>query len=468
MRWGALFIMMTRRQAIQTMEAAVGLAAQTQSVDAQLKKAENRRRPNVIVIVADDNGSTDLGCYGASDLHTPHLDSLAAQGVRLTQFYSAAPVCSASRAGVLTGRAPMRTTVTGNAASQRDQPGALPPDEVTLAQMFREAGYATACIGKWHLGYTHDTMPNAHGFDHAFGHIGGCIDSWSHFFYWSGPNVHDLYRNGKEIYAGGRFFADLMVEEAIQFLHAHHDRPFFLYFPPNMPHYPYQPEPKWLDHFAHLPFPRRLYAAWMAMMDERIGALLKRLDEHNLRENTIVIYQSDHGHSTEERAFFGGGSAGPYRGAKFSLYEGGIRVPALISWPGHLPENAVRSQMAWGCDWLPTLAALCDLPLPQRTLDGKSLVPLLQSDDAASPHEALVWAWNDPKAPQWAVHEDHWKLIGRPWDTSVNANTKPEEGVRLYHLENDIGERKNLAAQHPDIAAGLQHRYDAWISGLSK
>jgi arylsulfatase A len=380
--------------------------------------------------------------------------------VRLDRFYSAAPVCSPSRAGLLTGRAPLRCGVTGNAASQRDQPGALPAREVTLAQMFRDAGYATACIGKWHLGYTPDTMPNAHGFEHAFGHMGGCIDSWSHFFYWSGPNIHDLYRNGKEIYAGGRFFSDMMVEEADRFLTAQRKRPFFLYFTPNMPHYPYQPDPKWLEHFRNLPIPRRLYAAFLAMMDERIGRLLKRVDDLGMSENTIVVYQSDHGHSTEERAFFGGGSAGPFRGAKFSLYDGGIRVPALISWPGKLPAGAVRDQLAWGCDWLPTLADLCGVTPAGRVLDGKSLVPVLQSNAAPSPHERLVWSGGAGSTASWAIREGDWKLLGRPLDTSVNGAAKPEEGVRLYHLAEDIGERNDLAGAHPEIVTRLQSRYE--------
>jgi arylsulfatase A-like enzyme len=427
---------------------------------------EEKRPPNVIVIVSDDNGSVDLGCYGASDLHTPHLDGLAARGVRFTQFYSAAPVCSASRAGILTGRAPMRTGLLGNSSSERNLPGGLPARETTLAQLFKHAGYTTACIGKWHLGYTPETMPSARGFDVQFGHMGGCIDSWSHFFYWSGPNVHDLYRDGKEIYAAGKLFADLIVNEAEKFVSANRDRPFFLYFAPNMPHYPLQPDPAWLRRFRDLPLPRRLYAGWMAMMDERVGALLAHLDRLGLREDTIVIYQSDHGHSTEERAFWGGGSAGPYRGAKFSLYEGGIRMPAIISWPSHLPEGAVRAQMAWGCDWLPTLLELCGLPPAGHTIDGKSIAAILHPAESPGPHETLIWAWADWNRPQWAVRHGEWKLLGRPWDTTKSNETKPEEGTRLYNLAQDIGEQTDLSAQHPHIASDLQARYDAWIAAI--
>ena len=173
-------------------------------------------RPNVIVILTDDQGSVDAHCYGAQDLETPAMDSIAAHGVRFTQFYSAAPVCSPSRAGLLTGRYPLRAGLTGNASSHKGGPG-MPP-QATLAKMFKAAGYATAHIGKWHLGFTPETMPNGQGFDYSFGHMGGCIDNFSHFFYWEGPNRHDLYRNGQEVYYPGRFFPDLMIEEAHRFL----------------------------------------------------------------------------------------------------------------------------------------------------------------------------------------------------------------------------------------------------------
>ena len=207
--------------------------------------------------------------------------------------------------------------------------------------MFKAAGYATAHVGKWHLGFAKGMTPNEQGFDDSFGFLGGCIDNYSHFFYWHGPNRHDLWRNGKEVHHDGQFFPELMVAEAGRFIEANRSRPFFMYFALNMPHYPYQGYAKWLDRYRSLPHPRREYAAFVSTLDENLGRLLARLDELGLRENTIVVFQSDNGHSTEERAFFGGGSAGPYRGAKFSLFEGGIRLPAIISWPGHLPEGQV-------------------------------------------------------------------------------------------------------------------------------
>jgi arylsulfatase A-like enzyme len=421
-------------------------------------------KPNVIVILTDDQGAADAGCYGSQDLKTPHIDALASQGVRFSQFYSGAPVCSPSRAALLTGRYPLRCGVLGNASSQRDQASGLPADEVTLAEMFKAAGYTTAHIGKWHLGYTPATMPNAQGFDFSFGHMGGCIDNWSHFYYWSGPNVHDLHRNGTEVHLDGQYFPDLLVAEAKQFITKNRDRPFFIYFAINLPHYPYQPDTEWLDRYSDLPHPRRLYAAFVSSMDQRIGALLQSVDSLGLRERTIVVFQSDNGHSTEERAHFGGGSAGPYRGAKFSLFEGGIRLPAIISWPGQLPTGVTRDQLAHTCDWMPTLAELCGVPLLNKDVDGKSLVPVLRSGSAPSPHAVLHWQVGAGKNAQWAVREGKWKLIGNAWDTSNGDKAQARIPLFLANVEADPGEQTNLAEQEQSQTTRLRKLHEQWVS----
>lgn len=418
-------------------------------------------QPNVVLILADDQGSVDAGCYGSSDLHTPNLDRLANRGVRFTQFYSAAPVCSPSRAGLLTGRWPARAGVPDNCASQRGGKGALPTEEVTLAEMFRTAGYATAHVGKWHIGYTPETSPGAQGFDHSFGHMGGCIDNFSHFFYWSGPNVHDLWRNGTEVFHPGEFFPDLMLREARQFMERHRDRPFFMYYALNTPHYPYQGDPKWLEHFKHLPYPRNLYAAFLAAQDERLGGLLDHIDALGLRERTIVVYQSDNGHSTEERAHFGGGSAGPYRGAKFSLFEGGIRLPAIISWPGTLPQGGVRPQVAHACDWFPTLAELAGVKVPAVHLDGRSLGPVIRDAEAPSPHRDHPLHWQVGAGPNaaWAVREGDWKLIGNTRDTSRGDTQAPHVSMFLVNLNQDPAEQTNRASEHPEIVDRFRQRH---------
>lgn len=424
--------------------------------------AETTARPNVILILADDQGSVDLGCYGAKDLHTPHLDALAGSGVRLTQFYSAAPVCSPSRAGTLTGRWPVRAGVPGNCASQRGGAGGLPPSELTMAEMFKAAGYATAHIGKWHIGYTPETSPRAQGFDHSFGHMGGCIDNYSHFFYWSGPNVHDLWRNNVEVFHDGEYFPDLMLKEASRFMEQNRDRPFFIYYALNTPHYPYQGDAKWLEHFKHLPYPRNLYAAFLAAQDERLGALFAKVKELGLRERTIIVSQSDNGHSTEERAHFGGGSAGRYRGAKFSLFEGGIRLPAIISWPGQLPRNEVRDQVAHACDLLPTLAELTGVKPPAVHLDGRSLVNVLRNANAPSPHSGRALHWQVGQGPNadWAVREGDWKLLGNTRDTSKRDPGSPRVTMFLANLKDDPGETTNLAEQHPEILTRLRKLHE--------
>jgi arylsulfatase A-like enzyme len=425
------------------------------------------RQPNVVIIYTDDQGSVDMGAYGADDLKTPAMDRLASEGIRFTQFYSAAPVCSPSRAAMLTGRYNIRAGVPGNVSSTKGEPG-MPSEQITLAEMFKAGGYATAHIGKWHLGFSEDTMPNAQGFDYSFGHMGGCIDNYSHYFYWNGPNRHDLHRNGVEVFEDGKFFPDLMVEETERFVREHTTDPFFIYFAMNAPHYPYQGETDWLEYYqkAGVASPRDLYAAFLSTQDERIGKLLELLDELSLTENTIVIFQSDNGHSTEERAHFGGGSAGPYRGAKFSLFEGGIRLPAIIRWPGSIESGGVRSQMVHACDWMPTLANLCGIPLLDQDIDGKSMLGILADPDADSPHEVLHWQVGLGQAAQWAVRDGDWKLIGNPADTSNGHERVKVDNKFLVNLAEDISEQSNLLDKHPDIAKRLESLHTSWISGI--
>ncbi|MDP6445601.1 MAG: sulfatase-like hydrolase/transferase [Pirellulaceae bacterium] len=423
-------------------------------------------RPNVVLIYTDDQGSIDAHCYGSQDLETPHMDRLARTGVRFTQMYSPSAICSASRAGLLTGRIPPRAGVPGNVSSQRGIAG-MPTSEVTIAEMLKAAGYATGHVGKWHLGYTPETMPNGQGFNSSIGHMGGCIDNYSHFFYWVGPNRHDMWRDGKEIFPDGKFFGDLMVEECKSFISKHREDPFFLYWAINWPHYPLQGTDKWRRRYRKLPHPRNKYAAFVSSLDERIGAVVDHIDALGLRENTLIVFQSDHGHSTEERTFGGGGNAGPYRGAKACLFEGGIRVPSIASWPGSLPENEVRSQLAVACDWLPTFAELCQATLPNRKVDGKSIVKVLKSADAASPHEDWYWRLGRGGGAQWALRQGDWKLLGNPQDRSNKGQLTKEDKLFLANLANDIGESNNVADEHPDIVERLLTRRQAIEADLA-
>lgn len=412
-------------------------------------------QPNVLIIYGDDQGSIDLGCFGVEDLQTPHLDQLAGQGLKLTQMYAPAPVCSASRIGLLTGRFPARAGQPAN--------GDLGADEVTIAEIFRDGGYRTGHVGKWHLGRSKTQDPAGQGFENWFGHLGGCIDNYSHFFYWNGPNRHDLFENGREIYKPGLYFPDLMVERCKSFIDGETDgvkssKPWLLYWAFNAPHYPYQGSPKWLESYRDLPTPRREYCAFLSTMDDRIGEVLHHLEQNGLSDNTIVIYQPDHGHSTETRAFGGGGNAGPYRGAKFSLFEGGIRVPAIIRYPGKLPAGKTRSQFVTACDWLPTLAEFCDVQLNKdatgkRRIDGVSITRLLKDDEQID-RGPFYWQFGSGADAQWAVRDGDWKLIANPRDTSPPQSQQVRGGRLdanwfLVDLTKDPGERDNRANVEP-------------------
>ncbi|MCW8926480.1 MAG: sulfatase-like hydrolase/transferase, partial [Xanthomonadales bacterium] len=336
-------------------------------------------KPNIILILTDDQGIGDVGAYGADDIVTPSLDRIAGAGTRFTQFYANASVCSPSRSSIMTGMVPQRAGVPGNVPPPPWNDKGLPNERVTIADMLKDKGYRTAQIGKWHLGSKAGTTPLDQGFDYSFGHLGGVIDNWSHFFYWRGPNLHDLQRNNVEVFRDGEYFPDLMLEEAIDFIDDAGDEPFFIYYAINTPHYPYQGDAKWIEYYrAHgVAYPRDLYAAFVTTMDERIGALLDHLQVRGIADNTVLIWQTDHGHSTEERAHWGGGSAAGLRGAKFSLFEGGIRVPAVIVWPGRIEAGETRGQFASGADWLPTIADIVNYDASELGLDGHSLLPIL-------------------------------------------------------------------------------------------
>jgi len=418
-------------------------------------------RPNVIIIYTDDQGSIDANCYGSKDLFTPNIDRLASSGVRFTQMYSPSAICSASRAGLLTGRFPARAGVAGNVSSSKGRPG-MPAEQVTIAEMLKAAGYATGHVGKWHLGYTAETMPNGQGFDSSFGHMGGCIDNYSHFFYWAGPNRHDLWRDGVEIWEEGVYFGDSMVRECRKFIEENQKKSFFLYWAINWPHYPLQGTAKWRERYKDLKHPRDKYATFISSMDERIGLVVDHVEKLGLREKTMIVFQSDHGHSREDRAFGGGGSSGKYRGAKGCLFEGGIRVPAIVSWPGSVPEGEVRDQLAVGCDWLPTIAEVCGAELPEHKIDGKSILKTIKEENAPTPHSTFYWRLGRGGRAQWVVREGQWKLLGNPRDNSKKAPLTAEDRLFLANLEQDVTEMKNLAEQHPDVVARLQELQKAF------
>lgn len=441
--------------------------------------AAQQRKPNVVIVYTDDQGTLDAGCYGSDDIQTPNIDALAKRGVRFTQAY-AHTVCCPSRSQLLTGRVPQRSGVinwlSNNPLDENNRNMAV--SEITLAEVLRQNGYRTGLSGKWHLGAKPGHQPLDQGFDEAYGHLGGFIDNYKHMFLHSNPRrppFHDLYRNGEAVDETGRYFPDLVVREANRFIVENKDRPFFLYCAFNVPHYPEQSDPKFRKMYADMPMPRRSYASMITTTDDRIGQVLRTLDLWGLRDNTIVLFMSDNGHSTEEfrnwdvnyGANGGGGNTGEWRGAKASMFEGGIRVPSILSFPGRIPEGEARDQAISNMDFFPTILELCDIPLPAYEVDGKTLEPVLQSKSAPPPHRAFHWMWQE----QWAIREGDWKLIGNGRDTtglgSKHAPRKDMGELYLANLADSPPESVNHAAKRPQIVARLKKQHEEWLEQVT-
>lgn len=414
------------------------------------------RPPNVVLILVDDLGMNDLGSFGGVDIHTPNIDELAYTGVSFNRFYVGAPVCSPSRATLMTGKTPQAAGLALNATSQWGSGPGMPSDQITIAEMLKTGHYKTAHIGKWHLGYSEDTMPNEQGFDYSWGHMGGCIDNYSHFFYWDGPNRHDLWENGKEIFENGSYFPDMMTNKAEEFISLNKDDPFFLYLAYNAPHYPLQPKRKWQKYYNNLLMPRRDYAAFVSTIDENVGNVINLLDILGLRDNTIIIFLSDHGHSYEERTYGGGGDAGLFRGGKFSLFEGGIRVPAIFNWKGKFPEGTFINEACHSMDIFPTVAKLCGIETVPKNVEGIDLNPIINNINEPSER---VFYWKYQK--QWAVMKSNWKLIGNPIDPTLKE-LQLVDTLFLSNLDDDISEEKNYLNEQPNIVKELIQEYLKW------
>lgn len=434
--------MISRRDFLATGSAALVRGAQSPS-----------RRPNFILFLMDDHGYHDLGCQGAGDLKTPNIDALAASGVRFTNWYSNAPVCAPSRAALMTGRYPQRAGVPNNG-----QP--LRASEQTIASVLKPAGYATGVVGKWHLGSGPDTAPNAHGFDSFFGFHSGCIDYYSHRQYWGEPrrvNYHDLWRNRTEIFEDGQYFTELVAREAKQFISENRSRPFFLYVPFNAVHYPMHAPHKYVERFPKLEPERQMYAAMLAAADDAIGEILGVVKQLGLAENTMVFSSADNGATREPRAGLNqqpakGGSNAPFRGNKFSAFDGGMHVPAILSWPGVIRPGQVIREIGAHIDLLPTIAKAAGAALPgDRTVDGRDMLPVAASG-AKSPHEAMFW----DSAGQLAMRRGNWKLVkdgfvadGTPEGRKPLAG---DDAVFLSDVEEDPGESRNRRHDQPKLA----------------
>jgi len=430
------------------------------------------KRPNFIIFLTDDQGYADLSCMGASDFRTPHLDRVASSGARFTAWYSNSPVCSPSRASLLTGRYPGNAGVRAILSGHRTATG-LPPTVPTLATALRRLDYQTAMFGKWHLGLAEGSRPGDHGFDEWFGFLAGCIDYYSHIFYWGMSAkidpLHDLWHNDREVWRNGRYFTELITERATAWLReaAKSDRPFFLFVPYNAPHYPMHAPQKYMDRFAGLPWDRQVMAAMLSAVDDSVGEIMDELDRQGLTENTCVFFQSDNGPSRETRNWldgnkdpYYGGSAGKLKGHKFSLYEGGIRMPALMSWPARIPPGQVISEMGAAMDIFPTFLKAAGGDLAAYALDGQDALPMV-SEGAPTPHERIFWEMRG----QTAVRQGNWKLV---LNGQRVEGAPPEDAVHLADLRTDMGEQTNLAESQPQLVAELRAAAGAWRAGIEK
>lgn len=415
----------------------------------------DRRRPNVVMIMADDLGYGDLSCMG-SEFRTPNLDRLAASGVRFSSWYANAPVCSPSRAALLSGRYPQRTGVTSILPGRRGSVPGLDPGVPTIADVLAGEGYRTGMVGKWHLGTAPEARPDQHGFQQWYGFLAGCVDYYSHIFYWSSHNpVHDLWDNGEETYRNGEYATELFTDRAISMVRdwttADRETPFFLYLGYNAPHYPMHAPARYLDRFPDLPPDRRVMAAMVSCMDDGIGHLLDELERLGITEDTCVFFMSDNGPSRESRNWldgredaYYGSSAGRFRGHKFSLFEGGVRVPAMLSWPGRLRAGRVIDEPLAAMDVFPTLLTQLGVPVDEFDVDGQDVWPVLAGGDL--PERDIFWR----QGTNLAVRRGRWKLV-------------LEDGEEfLSDLAVDPSERTNRAGEHPDLARELGRAVREW------
>lgn len=432
-------------------------------------------RPNFVVFLADDHGYGDLSCMGASDVDTPRLDAVAAAGVLFTNWYSNSPVCSPSRASLLTGRYPGNAGVRSILAAHRTAPG-LPASVPTIATALKALGYQTAMFGKWHLGLADGSRPGDRGFDEWFGFMAGWVDYYSHIHYFGQVErntieIHDLWENGREVFRNGEYMTELITERAVDFVRraASDARPFFLYVPWSAPHYPMHAPRRYLDRFPGLSPERRIMAAMLSAMDDGVGAVTDELNRNGLASNTLIFFQSDNGPSREScnwldgrREAFGGGCACPLKGHKFSLFDGGVRSPAVMSWPARVPRRQVIDGIGVAMDLFPTFLLAAGGDASSYELDGADVMPMV-AEGASSPHADAPVFWEMGR--QTAVRRGRWKLV---LNGQLVESVDPADQVFLSDLAADPGETTNLRDQHPELVAQLREAAEQWRRGIEE
>ncbi|MFI5379290.1 MAG: sulfatase-like hydrolase/transferase [Tepidisphaerales bacterium] len=412
-----------------------------------VKKPHPTRKdaPNIVVILIDDLGYADVGYYPecSKDIKTPHIDALAGSGAWFSAGYVCSPVCSPSRAGVLTGMYPQRCGFEFNVAPLKDKtktPG-LPADVPTLAERLQSAGYATGLVGKWHLGAVRELRPNARGFDDFFGFIPGSRSYWGKFKKGRTP----LYRD-EEAVDDTEYLTDTLAAEAEAFIDRHKDQSFFLYVPFNAVHSPYEDPPrKYLDRFKDVADAgRRTMLAITSAMDDGVGRIMGKLRACGIDEKTLVFFLSDNGGTGGE----GGSHNGNLRRGKGATFEGGVRVPFAVRWPGKIKPARFDKPVS-ALDIAPTALAVAGVKADG--LDGVNLLPYLSGENPGSPHDVLYWRYGD----RVGIRKDHWK-----WADNG------ELGKGLFDLDKDPGEGRDLSAQHPEILRDLQARWKEWSAQM--
>ena len=408
--------------------------------------------PNIVLIMSDDMGYGDLGSYGAPDVQTPNIDTLARDGIKLTDFYANGVLCSPTRAGLITGRYQHRYGIESALGSGPLAEGLVVTGN-SLPQLLRNAGYTTGLVGKWHLGMVDAHNPGAHGFDYFFGFRGGYIDFYQHD---RGPANPDLWENDTRIERDG-YMTDLITEETVNFIErsAGDTRPFFVDVAYNAPHWPYQPPDMpsvARNNAGHLQphiegtSTRADYVAMVERVDQGVGEILDALDRLGLSDNTLVIFTNDNGGEWLARN-------APLFHRKWTVWEGGIRVPALVRWPGRIPAGRVSDQVGITMDLTATILAVANASVPAN-LEGLNLMPIWAGEEPEV-ERVLFWRTNVGGQVQRAVRSGDWKLV-------IDGNA-----TFVFNLRLDPGERQDLANQRQDIAARLRPLHDAWLQDIS-
>ncbi|WP_417382933.1 sulfatase-like hydrolase/transferase [Gimesia sp.] len=420
-----------------------------------LSAADTISKPNIVLIMADDLGYGDLSCYGSENCKTPHLDRLAANGMKFTDFHSSGAVCSPTRAGLLTGRYQQRAGIDGvvYADPKKNRHHGLQKNEITLAQCLQDAGYQTGMFGKWHLGYQRQYNPTFRGFQQFVGYVSGNVDYFAHL---DGTGVFDWWHNAELNREEQGYVTHLINDYAVEYIRQQREKPFFVYIAHEAVHYPYQgPEdqPIRKEGVGDIKSAKRkdianAYREMNTEMDKGIGKLVTVLKELNLTDQTFIFFLSDNGANQN-------GSNGELRGFKGSLWEGGHRVPAIACWPGQIVPGTVCEETVISIDLMPTILELANAKVPEgHKLDGVSLVSLLNKQ-MPLPTRQIFWEYNGKSA----VRQGPWKLI---------MNQTRKEPIELYDLSQDLSETKNLADAQPQRVQRMQSALTAWRTDVKQ